>query len=57
MRHLTPDHPDFAEVAKSITPISQVKKEAFPRTRLYAEREESQRCRKTRRESVDKSRG
>jgi len=54
IKHITPEHPDFAEISKRVTPIEKVKDQAFPRTSIYAERETSYKTSRTRKETMDK---
>jgi len=54
VKHFTPDHPDFAAIAATITPLNKIKSQAFPRTAIWEERSENQNTKKTRHESVDK---
>ena len=37
IRHITPDHPEYAAIAASITPVEKVKGQAFPKNSLYAD--------------------
>lgn len=40
---ITPDMPEFAAIAATITPIHRVRRESFPRTVIYAEAHSSSR--------------
>ena len=51
IKHITPDSPEFAEIAATIQQIEKIKPESFPRTVFYAEADKSKLYR--RRETVD----
>lgn len=54
--HIGPDHPDFAKISATITPVELVRKQSFPKNIIFAEVQTSCRISRRRRESVDKLR-